>query len=207
LVAAAWNHRAAAIVLPSRIVFRKIDAMRILPTVAAPLLFAAIASLALAEPPKAPAPAPAPVAPPAPAPAAPARDKLTCAAYRDRQAERYKQAAFDTRLKAGSWGRLPPELRKLPPRAKLCGADSHGQAVVASPLVGKDLESFYRPLFAKLGFDQLTCTGTGGQTTCKCKRRRDIGIVVTDSTSEAYVVSMVVRARTPAQLMARGHDR
>ena len=128
------------------------------------------------------------------APPAPRREKVTCAQYRARLDESSKRASFDTRLKAGSWGAIPPVLRKLPPRAKLCGADTRGQAVIASPLFGDELQGHYAPLFAKLGFGAVGCEVSGGQTRCTSKRHRDIGILVTDATSEVYVLSFLLRS-------------
>src|SRR3954463_7317638 len=95
-----------------------------------------------AEPPRASA---AKAAVPAPAPQPPAeppkRTRVSCAQYRAGVEKSAKHAVFDTRLKSGSWGKVPPELRKLPRKSKLCGADAMGQAVIASPLFGADLES------------------------------------------------------------------
>ena len=107
--------------------------------------------------------------------AAPPRTKVTCAQYRARVAASAPHAAFDTRLKRQSWGAIPTALHKLPRGAQLCGADSRGQAVVASSLFGKALEAHYAPLFAKLEFDRLDCSVDHAQTVCRTKhgaRRR-----------------------------------
>jgi hypothetical protein len=175
---------------------------------------------AAADPPAAPAapvqaatppPAAAPKTPPAPTAAkaldvpAPKRAKVTCAQYRDDVDKNRKHAFFDTRLKAGEWGFVPPELRKLPPRAKLCGADRMGQVVIASPLFGKDLEAHYGPLFEKMEFKPLACEISRGQTRCHTKRHRDVGIIVTDADREAFVLALVPRSHTVSPTHA-GHD-
>jgi hypothetical protein len=127
--------------------------------------------------------------------AAPRRAHTTCARYRSDAETAAPHAAFDTRLKARSWGAVPASLRRLPPDARLCGADSHGQAVIASPLYGKELESFYAPLFAKLAFEPLACTVDRGQTQCKTRHGRDIGILVTDASQQIFVLAYVKRER------------
>lgn len=128
---------------------------------------------------------------------APKRARTSCAQFRENAEKRWKRAAFDVRIKAGSWGNIPPALRKLPPRAKLCGADKRGQAVIASPLFGKELQDYYTPLFSKIEFAPLTCQITAADTQCRSKRRRDIGIVVTDATDEIFVLAVVVRGPPP----------
>jgi hypothetical protein len=125
---------------------------------------------------------------------APKRTKLTCAQFRANAEAHAKNGVFNTRLKAGGWGNIPPALRKLPPGAKLCGADGMGQAVITSPLFGKEIETYYSPLFAKVGFEPLACKVVAGRTQCTCKRHRDIGIVVTDQESEAFVLAVMKRS-------------
>jgi hypothetical protein len=153
------------------------------------------------------APAASPAAPSAPSNVEPPkRAKVTCAQYRAIADENAKHAVFNTRLKAGSWGTIPPELRKLPKGAKLCGVDKMGQVAIASTLFGKEIEDHYNPLFAKVDFEPLTCKVTETQTQCHSKRHRDIGIVLTDAKSQAYILS--VMRRGPAKpLSATGHDR
>jgi hypothetical protein len=129
----------------------------------------------------------------APEPGAPKRAKVTCAEYRAGAEKHAKNAVFNTTLKPGQWGNVPMPLRKLPARARLCGADGVGQAVIASPLFGKDIEAYYAPLFTKIGFNPLVCKVVDGRTQCTCKRHRDIGIVVTDQDSEAFVLSVMKR--------------
>ena len=126
--------------------------------------------------------------------ASPKRVKLSCAQYRASAEAHAKHAVFNTKLKAGAWGNIPPPLRKLPPGAKLCGADGIGQAVIASPLFGKQIETYYGPLFTKIGFQPLACKVVAGRTQCTCKRHRDIGIVVTDQESEAFVLAVMKRS-------------
>jgi hypothetical protein len=123
----------------------------------------------------------------------PKRAKITCAQYRANAEKTAPHAIIDTRLKVGSWGRVPPELRKLPPHSKLCGADGRGQVVIASPLFGKEIESHYTPLFTKVGFQPLACTVEPGRTQCTSKRRRDLGIVITDQDTEAFVLAVMKR--------------
>jgi len=137
-------------------------------------------------------PAPPP-APGQPAPAAPKRAKVTCAQYRATSEEHAKHAVFNTKLKPGAWGHIPAPLRKLPPHAQLCGADGIGQVVIASRLFGKDIEDHYTPLFAKIGFAPLVCKVVDRRTQCTSKRHRDIGIVVTDQDSEAFVLAIMKR--------------
>jgi hypothetical protein len=126
--------------------------------------------------------------------AAPKRAKLGCAEYRAKAEAHAKNGVFNTRLKAGAWGNIPSPLRRLPPRAKLCGADGIGQAVIASPLFGQEIETFYSPLFTKIGFGPLACKVVARRTQCTCKRHRDIGIVVTDEDSEAFVLAVMKRS-------------
>jgi len=152
---------------------------------------------ALGEPANATPAGPAKAAVAEPAPQSPVeppkRTRVTCAQYRANVEKSAKHAVFDTRLKSGSWGKVPRELRKLPRKSKLCGADSMGQAVIASPLFGAALESFYTPLFEKVGFRPLECKIELGRTQCTCKRHRDIGIVITDQQSEAFVLTVIKR--------------
>lgn len=134
-----------------------------------------------------------PPAPRQPEPAAPKRAKVTCVQYRATAEAHAPHGLFNTKLKAGAWGNIPAPLRKLPPRAQLCGADGIGQVVIASPLFGKDIETHYTPLFTKLGFKPLDCKVVGRRTQCTSKRHRDIGIVVTDQDSEAFVLAVMKR--------------
>jgi hypothetical protein len=127
----------------------------------------------------------------------PARMRVTCGRYRSDVEKTAPHAAFDTRLKIGSWGAVPATLRRLPPKARLCGADSHGQVVIASAFYGKQLESFYAPLFEKLAFEPLTCTVDRGQTQCRGKRGRDFGLLVTDAAQQIFVLAYVKRERPP----------
>jgi hypothetical protein len=127
---------------------------------------------------------------------APKRTKLTCAEYRADAEKTASHTFFDIRLKATSWGAVPPELRKLPRKAKACGADSKGQVVIASSLYGKELQDFYAPLFEKAGFGPLDCTADAKQTQCKSKRHRDVGIVLTDQSREAFILAVLVKRRS-----------
>jgi hypothetical protein len=69
-----------------------------------------------------------------------------------------------------------------------------GQAVIVSPLFGKEVETHYTPLFTTLGFEPLACKVVDRRTQCTCKRHRDIGIVVTDQDSEAFVLAVMKRS-------------
>jgi hypothetical protein len=170
------------------------------------LLVAIAASPAQGEPAKlaAPVAAPAAAAPAATESAAaatvapPKRTKVSCTQYRANAEKQAKHSTFNLKLKPGAWGSIPAPLRKLPSRSKLCGADGMGQAVIASPLFGKDLESYYTPLFTKIGFKPLACKVADGRTQCTCKRGRDIGILVTDQDSEAFVLALMNRSPRPA---------
>ena len=51
----------------------------------------------------------------------------------------------------------------------------------------------YAPLLAKIGFEPLNCAIERGKTQCTCKRHRDVGILVTDEDSEAFVLAVVRR--------------
>lgn len=123
----------------------------------------------------------------------PKRTKVTCAEYRRGVEHTGNQVGFDPKLKVGSWGSIPKQLRKLPPGAKLCGSDGRGQVVITSPLFGPAIEKFYAPTFSKLGFGPLTCNVASARTQCTSKRQRDIGIVITDLTRQAYVLAFVKR--------------
>jgi hypothetical protein len=127
-------------------------------------------------------------------PAAPKRTKISCSQYRANAEARAQHAVFNTKLKAGAWGNIPAPLRRLPSGAKLCGADGMGQAVIVSPLFGREIEAHYTPLFSKIGFAPLACKVIGRRTQCTCKRHRDIGIVVTDQDSEAFVLAVLRRS-------------
>jgi hypothetical protein len=125
----------------------------------------------------------------------PKRAKVSCAQYRAKADEHATHALFNTRLKPGSWGRIPRELQSLPRQSRLCGTDGLGQVVVTSPLFGKELESHYGPLFVKLGCSPLACTIKNGKTQCSCRRQRDLGVLVTDEASEAFVLAFLRRSR------------
>src|SRR5437762_191085 len=79
----------------------------------------------------------------------PRRARLGCARLRARLDRTAKSLGAEDRIKPNSWGNVPAELRKLPAGAELCGVDEEGQAVIQSPLYGRDLEAHYAPLFAR----------------------------------------------------------
>ena len=122
---------------------------------------------------------------------APTRSKATCDEIRQELERTSKGMAVPMKVAAGSWGKVPAELRKLPPGAELCGVDaSLGQAIIKSPLFGKALESYYAPLFAKVGCKPLTCqiakSGSMRQTRCSCDRPGGVGAVTTNVRNESF---------------------
>lgn len=125
--------------------------------------------------------------------ALPPRVKETCA-------ENARGVPLAKTYTTGSWGSIPPVLRKLPPGAELCGTNSlglkTGAALIMSSLQGEDLGSFYRPLFQQIGCQPLACeVRTIGnretrQTTCTCRGDHIVGNLRTDVRAEAYVLSI-----------------
>jgi hypothetical protein len=127
------------------------------------------------------------------------RLKQTCAGY----ARIIKSSPQPDAYTPGSWGSVPPELRKLPPGAEHCGADSRGlkagSAVILSPLEGDDLGKFYGPLFQQIGCQPLTCRVTktkigkkdAQQTSCTCSGKKMLGTVGTDTGAEQFMLSLV----------------
>lgn len=129
--------------------------------------------------------------------APPKRSKLSCSKLRQRLEKTYREIGFVDKIEPRSWGSLPVYLRKLPPGAELCGVDAElGQAVITSPLFGKELESYYAPLFAKLGCEPLACRvvatseGVPEQTRCRCAMPGVAGVVITDSKHEAFTLAL-----------------
>jgi hypothetical protein len=99
---------------------------------------------------------------------------------------------------AGSWGDLPAELQKLPAGAQNCGT-VEGQPTIVSPAFGKDLETFYAPLFEKVGCAPFKCEvetqGSATRTACKCKSGKLMGMIFTDTGNEAYTLSLFGHAK------------
>ena len=122
--------------------------------------------------------------------APPKRPKMSCATYRSFADNMSKSAGINAKVVPGSWGKLPKELQTLPPGAELCG-NVDDVAIVLSPLYGKDLESHYAPLFAKVGCQPLTCDVTAGQTTCTCKGKGIRGRVETSKEMEGLLVTFM----------------
>jgi len=129
--------------------------------------------------------------------APPKRAKVKCAKLRQKMEKSTRQIGFEDKIAPRSWGRLPADLRKLPPGAELCGVDAElGQAVITSPLFGKELETYYAPLFAKLGCEPLACrvvadsVGVAEQTRCRCSMPGVAGVVITDSKHEAFTLAL-----------------
>ena len=93
------------------------------------------------------------------------------------------------KIKAGDWAKTPAPLRVLPPGATVCGsAESFGNVFIASPLFGKDLETYYRPIYEKLGCKPFTCEITDKSTSCKCSGNGKFGFVTTEEGSEVFSV-------------------
>jgi hypothetical protein len=119
------------------------------------------------------------------------RKKLTCAEFESTVSASEKKA-----YKPGAWGGVPPELQKVPPGGELCGADfrmsKSGATMMRSALFGKDLQTFYAPLFEAIGCKPLECElvksklgkVAAQQTHCTCRGNKKLGSVATDSGSE-----------------------
>jgi hypothetical protein len=129
----------------------------------------------------------------------PQRSKSTCTAYLAFVASTSSHVALKNKVHAGSWGTLPSELRKLPPGAELCGSvESAGPGgnvvVVRSALFGKDLESFYAPLYAQIGCKPLICrikeTDSKPRTLCYGDGPKKAGSVSTDASDEMYSLNV-----------------
>jgi hypothetical protein len=69
------------------------------------------------------------------------------------------------------------------------------QAVIMSPAFGKNLETFYAPLFAKVGCQPFACevenTNGGARTKCKGRGNGKMVQIVTDLSYEAFVPSVM----------------
>ena len=122
--------------------------------------------------------------------------KADCAKFVKDADESSARMGIKIRVATGSWGNVPRELQKLPPGAQHCGALME-QAVIMSPAFGKDLETFYAPLFAKIGCQPFACEveniSGGSRTECKCRGNGKIkmGQIVTDLSYEAFVLSVM----------------
>src|SRR5262245_8948396 len=103
---------------------------------------------------------------------APRRTKMACGPYLESVKKTGARVGFNPTIVAGSWGSGPAELQNLPAGAQNCGT-IEGQPTIVSPAFGKDLETFYAPLFAKVGCQPFTCEvetmGGATRTKCKCK--------------------------------------
>ena len=117
--------------------------------------------------------------------APPKRTKMSCAAYRDGMERSAKSAGITIKFTPGNWGTIPQALQTLPPGAELCGA-VEGAVIIVSPLFGKDFETYYAPLFAKVGCQPFTCDVTGGSTSCTCKGNGTRGRIQTDMDIEEF---------------------
>ena len=118
----------------------------------------------------------------------PSRRKVTCEEFRSDVEKSSKAVGMDMKVKADDWAKTPAELRVLPPGAVMCGSeDILGSVFVASPMFGHDLESYYRPIFEKLGCKPFTCQ-IGDKTTCKCQGDGKTGMVRTEATNQAFAI-------------------
>jgi hypothetical protein len=132
----------------------------------------------------------------------PKRERMTCVKLRQQLERTAREMGIEDRIVPRSWGTIPSELQKLPPASELCGVDDLlGQAVIASPLYGDDLQAHYAPLFARFGCRPLSCNiisgqaGLADQTRCRCAGPGIAGTVNTDIKNQAYAVSITVAKR------------
>jgi hypothetical protein len=129
---------------------------------------------------------------------APKRTKLACGPYLEAVKKASASVGFKPTIVAGSWGNIPPDLQKLPAGAQNCGT-VEGQPTIVSAAFGKDLETFYAPLFEKVSCAPFKCEvetqGSYTRTSCKCKTGKVTGMVVTDTGNEAYTLSLFDRSR------------
>jgi hypothetical protein len=80
-----------------------------------------------------------------------ARRKTPCTEILAQMEKVSKDLKMAVKTTPGSWGQVPKELQVLPPGAQHCGSvDMMDQAIIASPLAGKEMEAFYTPLSPKL---------------------------------------------------------
>jgi hypothetical protein len=120
---------------------------------------------------------------------APKRSKVGCAAYRADLEASAKKVDMEMKIKAGDWAKTPAPLRVLPPGATVCGsAEGLGNVFIASPLFGKDLEAYYRPIYERLGCKPFRCEITDKLTSCKCASNGKVGFVATEERSEVFWV-------------------
>jgi hypothetical protein len=129
---------------------------------------------------------------------APRRTKMTCGPYLDAVKKASASAGFKPTIVPGSWGDVPADLQKLPAGAQNCGTVD-GQPTIVSAAFGKDLETFYAPLFEKVGCAPFKCEvqtqGSATRTACKCKAGKVTGMIFTDTGNEAYTLSLFGRSR------------
>jgi hypothetical protein len=120
--------------------------------------------------------------------AAPTRKKVTCEEFRAEVESSSKAVGMSMVLKPGDWGKTPPALRVLPPKASLCG--SHDNLVgIASPLTGKDLVNYYTPILQKMGCKTPKCEIAEKKTSCSCVVEGGLARIGTEELSEAYDIT------------------
>lgn len=120
--------------------------------------------------------------------AAPTRKKVTCAEFRAEVESSSKAVGMPTVLKPDDWGKTPPALRVLPPKASLCGSNDT-LAAIASPLTGKDLVNYYTPILQKMGCKAPKCEIEEKKTHCSCVVGGGLARIGTEELSEAYDIS------------------
>jgi len=119
---------------------------------------------------------------------APRRAKVDCAAFRADVQASSKAVGMAISIKAGDWAKTPAPLRALPPGASVCGSAETGSVFIASPLFGAALETYYRPIYEKLGCKPFTCEISDKKTSCKCNGGGAYGSVRTEELNEVYAI-------------------
>jgi hypothetical protein len=118
--------------------------------------------------------------------AAPKRPKQDCAAYAASVASATK--GREPKVKVKDWADVPAALRVLPPHAEMCFSFA-STVFVASPLFGKELEDYYRPIFEKMGCKPVKCEVTEKKSYCSCHGDGGLARVGTEEFVESYGIS------------------
>lgn len=126
----------------------------------------------------------------------PSRSKITCAELIPETIAIGKRLKMPVEITPASWGKVPKAVQVLPPDGVLCGSVSlMDQAMITTKLDGKELESFYAPLFAKADCDPLKCEDVWDdrkvQVRCTCRGEGFLGSLTTDTTNEAITVGII----------------
>jgi hypothetical protein len=112
---------------------------------------------------------------------------MTCAEFLPFVERSTKAMGMPMKLKADDWATVPAALRVLPPKATLCGS-ANTAAFIASPLFGKDLEAYYRPILEKMDCKPVKCEIDDKKTSCRCRGGHNFGMVRTEELSEVYAI-------------------